>query len=71
VIVSLPESLAVRVTEVRATSPESVSLRLGDGRTVVWGGSDRAEDKARILARLLKRSAHTYDVSSPEVVTVE
>ncbi|MDF5756865.1 FtsQ-type POTRA domain-containing protein [Spongiactinospora sp. TRM90649] len=71
VILSLPAELAARVIEVRATTPENVSLRLGDGRTVVWGGTDRAEDKARILTTLLKRPADTYDVSSPEVVTVE
>ncbi|WP_397559402.1 cell division protein FtsQ/DivIB [Spongiactinospora sp. 9N601] len=71
VIVSLPATLAPKVAEVRATGPEAVSLRLGDGRTVVWGGPDRARQKARILMTLLKKPADSYDVSSPEVVTVE
>ncbi|GLW12182.1 hypothetical protein Misp01_73100 [Microtetraspora sp. NBRC 13810] len=71
VIDRLPEGLAVRVQAVRAASAESVSLMLRDGRSVVWGGADRSRDKARILDTLLRRPANTYDVSSPEVVTVQ
>lgn len=68
---ALPEGLAPRVAEVLAPSPENVSLRLKDGRRVVWGGGDRLADKARILVTLLERPADTYDVSSPDVVTVK
>ncbi|GHH62342.1 hypothetical protein GCM10017673_01150 [Streptosporangium violaceochromogenes] len=68
---ALPEGLAPRVAEVLAPSPENVSLRLKDGRRVVWGGGDRPADKARILVTLLERPADTYDVSSPDVVTVK
>lgn len=71
VIGELPEDLARRVDEVRATSAEGISLKLNDGRTVVWGGTDRGADKARILAGLLKRKATVYDVSSPDVVTMK
>ncbi|MFJ2029368.1 cell division protein FtsQ/DivIB [Streptosporangium sp. NPDC087985] len=71
VIKALPDDLAPRVAEVLAPSPETVSLRLKDGRAVVWGGRDRPRDKARILTTLLKRPADTYDVSSPDVVTVK
>ncbi|GAA2909289.1 hypothetical protein GCM10010517_75730 [Streptosporangium fragile] len=71
VIGALPESLARQVAEVLAPSAETVSLRLKDGRAVVWGGGDRPADKARILVTLLKRPADTYDVSSPDVVTVK
>jgi cell division protein FtsQ len=71
VLAALPEDLARRVAEVHATSAEGVSLKLADGRTVVWGGADRGEQKARILATLLDRTADIYDVSSPEVVTVK
>ncbi|GAA3418912.1 hypothetical protein GCM10018952_56370 [Streptosporangium vulgare] len=66
----MPENLARKVAEVLAPSAETVSLRLKDGRAVVWGGGDRPADKARILVTLLKRPADTYDVSSPDVVTV-
>jgi cell division protein FtsQ len=68
---ALPADLAPRVAEVLAPSAETVSLRLKDGSTVVWGGGDRPADKARILVTLLRRQADTYDVSSPDVVTVK
>ncbi|MEU4224509.1 FtsQ-type POTRA domain-containing protein [Nonomuraea sp. NPDC026600] len=71
VIQSLPDDLAAKVRLVRASSPEGVSLELSDGRSVVWGGSDRGADKARILATLLRRKADVYDVSSPDVVTLK
>ncbi|MFD0888945.1 cell division protein FtsQ/DivIB, partial [Streptosporangium algeriense] len=71
VIGALPRSLALRVAEVLAPSPETVSLRLKDGREVVWGGPDRPADKAGILLTLLKHPADSYDVSSPDVVTVK
>ncbi|GIH96748.1 cell division protein FtsQ/DivIB [Planobispora siamensis] len=70
VVDALPPELATRVAEVIAPTAETVSLRLRDGRSVLWGGSDRPADKARILTTLLKRPADTYDVSSPDVVTV-
>lgn len=70
VIADLPGDIAGLVEEVRATTAEGVSLVFGDGRVVVWGGTDRPREKARILATLLERKAKTYDVSSPEVVTV-
>ncbi|WP_031160095.1 cell division protein FtsQ/DivIB [Streptosporangium roseum] len=71
VIQALPEDLARRLSEVLAPSPETVSMRLKDGREVVWGGRDRPAAKAGILVTLLKRPADTYDVSSPDVVTVK
>ncbi|MEU8249003.1 FtsQ-type POTRA domain-containing protein [Nonomuraea sp. NPDC048916] len=70
VIRDLPASLAGRVRQVRATSAEDVTFELSDGRTVIWGGSDRSDDKARILTTLLRRKADVYDVSSPDVVTL-
>lgn len=71
VVGELPQDLARRVEEVRATSAEGISLKLTDGRTVVWGGADRGADKARILTDLLRRKAQVYDVSSPDVVTLK
>ncbi|MEU8270412.1 FtsQ-type POTRA domain-containing protein [Sphaerisporangium sp. NPDC049002] len=67
----LPGDLARRVEMVRAVSPDDVSLRLADGRTIVWGGAERTRDKARIALTLLQRPADSYDVSSPDVVTVK
>lgn len=71
VITALPGDILKRVSEVRATTPEGVSLVLKDERQVVWGGADRPGEKARILATLLRRPATVYDVSSPEVVTIK
>ncbi|HLU73167.1 MAG TPA: FtsQ-type POTRA domain-containing protein [Nonomuraea sp.] len=71
VVRGLPASLAGRVRQVSATTGEDVTLSLSDGRTVVWGGTDRPEAKARILRGLLKRKAEVYDVSSPDVVTLK
>jgi cell division protein FtsQ len=56
---------------VSAASAETVTLTLADGRTVVWGGPERTGDKARILTALLRENAMTFDVSSPDVVTVK
>ncbi|GAA4529406.1 MULTISPECIES: cell division protein FtsQ/DivIB [Nonomuraea] len=71
VVRGLPASISGRVRQVSATTGEDVTLGLSDGRTVVWGGTDRPEAKARILRSLLKRKAEVYDVSSPDVVTLK
>ncbi|MEU6710845.1 FtsQ-type POTRA domain-containing protein [Nonomuraea sp. NPDC046802] len=72
VVQAVPDVVAPRVRQVRAGTAEGVSLVLSDGRTVIWGGTDRPEEKGRILASLLKREkAKVYDVSSPDVVTLK
>ena len=71
VVQALPPVVAGKVRQVRATSAEGVTLELADGRTVVWGGTDRPEEKGRILVSLLRRKANQYDVSSPDVVTLK
>ena len=42
-----------------------------DGRTVVWGTTDRTEEKAVKLGALLTQPGQTYDVSSPDLPTVK
>ncbi|SEL25499.1 cell division protein FtsQ/DivIB [Nonomuraea pusilla] len=71
VIKALPATLQGRVREVRAGSAEGVSLLLSDGRTVLWGGTDRPGEKSRILESMLRQKASFYDVSSPDVVTLK
>ncbi|WP_051759156.1 cell division protein FtsQ/DivIB [Herbidospora cretacea] len=66
----LPDHLLRKVHEVQAKTADSVTLLLSDGRTVIFGGPERAADKTRILLGLLDQRAETFDVSSPEVVTV-
>ncbi|MEQ4716282.1 FtsQ-type POTRA domain-containing protein [Nonomuraea sp. B19D2] len=72
VIQAVPDEVAPKIREVRAGTAEGVTLKLSDGRTVIWGGTDRPEEKGRILTSLLKREKATvYDVSSPDVVTLK
>ncbi|GAA1275482.1 hypothetical protein Psi02_01940 [Planotetraspora silvatica] len=66
----LPEDVSRLVSQVRAPSPKSVTLKLTDGRTVIWGDAGRAAEKGRLLTSLLTRPATSYDISSPKVVTV-
>lgn len=82
VLQELPESMVRRLVSLEAPSPQAVTLRLGGGGlgeddagplTVVWGAPGRAAEKLRLVEALRRtsagRSAHTIDVSSPEVVT--
>ncbi|PZG15396.1 cell division protein FtsQ/DivIB [Nonomuraea aridisoli] len=72
VIDAVPDEVAGKVRQVRAGTAEGVTLELSDGRTVIWGGTDRPQEKGRILTSLLKREkAAQYDVSSPDVVTLK
>jgi cell division protein FtsQ len=62
---SLPPDIAARVDYVEVATVDTTSLRLGNGRTVVWGSADDSRDKARVLAVLLGHKASMYDVSVP------
>ena len=66
----LPVSLRARVRSVSASTPESVRLALRDGRSVMWGGADRGDEKARVLQALLHQPGTVYDVSTPSVVVI-
>jgi cell division protein FtsQ len=70
VIDSLSPALRRVVQVVEAPTPDSVTLGLHDGRTVIWGGSGQSEAKARALGPLLTRPGSTYDVSTPTVAVV-
>jgi cell division protein FtsQ len=71
VMTSLRPEVAGQVARVSAPSVASVTLTLVDGREVVWGTTDRTEEKAQKLAALLTQPGHTYDVSSPDLPTVK
>ncbi|HSV64323.1 MAG TPA: FtsQ-type POTRA domain-containing protein [Mycobacteriales bacterium] len=70
VIAALPTPLRRLVQVVEAPTPDSVTLGLRDGRTVVWGGPGESDTKARVLAPLLSRPGSTYDVSTPSVIVL-
>ncbi|WP_153530543.1 cell division protein FtsQ/DivIB [Actinomadura macrotermitis] len=73
VVGELPDGLRRRLAGVSAPSPESVTLRLRTGLTVVWGAAERTGDKVRLVEAMQRtsagRGARTIDVSSPDVVT--
>jgi cell division protein FtsQ len=71
VMTALPPDVAAQVARVSAPSVAAITLTLGDGREVVWGTTDRTEEKAQKLAALLTQPGHTYDVSSPDLPTVK
>lgn len=68
VAAALPTALGRKITQISAVSAESVTLTLADGRTVLWGGTDRDVDKARLLPVLLSQPGHYFDISDPSSV---
>lgn len=70
VIGSLSPELRSAVQVVEAPTPDSVTLGLRDGRTVIWGGPTDSPAKARALGPLLTRPGDTYDVSTPTIAVI-
>jgi cell division protein FtsQ len=66
----LPEELRRLVTEVHAPSVQAVTLKLVDGRSVVWGGPSGTATKAAAVLALLDRPGTEFDVSGEGVVVV-
>jgi cell division protein FtsQ len=66
-------SVAAELTAVGATVRESeqVTLFLRDGKTVRWGGTDRAVVKNREVAILLRGAARYLDVSAPGIAVTK
>lgn len=71
VLTALRPEVAGQVGRVAAPSVASITLTLSDGRVVIWGTTDRTEEKAEKLAALVTQPGHTYDVSSPDLPTVK
>jgi cell division protein FtsQ len=71
VLTALNPDIARQVNRVAAPSVASVTLTFDDGRVVIWGTTDRTQEKAEKLAALLTQPGHTYDVSSPDLPTVK
>jgi cell division protein FtsQ len=69
VLAAVPRVLAGQVLEVRAATPDQVTLRLTRKRTVMWGSPERSRRKAAVLAALMTRPAKIYDVSAPDAPT--
>ena len=71
VMSALRPEVVAQVSRIAAPSVASITLTLADGRTVVWGTTDRTEEKADKLAALLTQPGRVYDVSSPDLPTVK
>ena len=71
VMTALRPEVAGQVGRIAAPSVAAITLTLADGREVVWGTTDRTEEKALKLAALLTQPGRTYDVSSPDLPTVK
>lgn len=71
VLLSLRPEVAGQISRIAAPSVAAIGLTLADGREVVWGTTDRTDEKALKLAALLTQPGHTYDVSSPDLPTVK
>ncbi|AWV47660.1 FtsQ-family protein [Mycobacterium leprae Kyoto-2] len=71
VLLALRPEVVSQVARIAAPSVSSITLILTDGRAVIWGSTDRAEEKAEKLAALLTQPGRTYDVSSPDLPTVK
>jgi cell division protein FtsQ len=69
VLTAVPDSVRRQLLEVRAASPEQVTLRLTRDRIVVWGSPERGARKATVLTALMSRKAGVYDVSAPDAPT--
>jgi cell division protein FtsQ len=71
VMTALRPEVAAQVSRIAAPSVASITLTLLDGRTVVWGTTDRTDEKSEKLTALLTQPGRTYDVSSPDLPTVK
>ena len=71
VLTALRPEVAGQVARIAAPSVASITLTLNDGRLVIWGTTDRADEKAEKLGALLTQPGKTYDVSSPDLPTVK
>jgi cell division protein FtsQ len=70
VAAALPRPIQAQVARIEATTANSVQLNLADGRTIIWGGAVRNEQKALLLAPLLGRDGSVFDISAEGVVVV-
>ena len=65
VVAALPAALQGRVAHLSARTVDTITLRLRNGREVLWGSGDGSARKAQVLAVLLREKASLYDVSIP------
>ena len=62
---SLPPALSARVDYLEVQTVDKISLKLRNGKTVLWGSAEDSADKAKVLEGLLQHKASYYDVTVP------
>ena len=65
VVAALPGEIAGKVDHAEVHSVDRITLRLRDGREVLWGSAEQSAEKAEVLAALLRYDARVFDVSVP------
>ncbi|WP_030676125.1 cell division protein FtsQ/DivIB [Streptomyces rimosus] len=72
VVTALPKAVHQDLRTVQVRSYDAITLKLTDGRTVVWGSAERSTAKAKVLTAALKaaRDARHFDVSVPTAPAV-
>ena len=68
---SFPDWLKSEIVSTNADNPNSMWLMMTNGRKVLWGNVDKAEEKSAVLKVLRRMAGSTYDVSTPEVPVVK
>lgn len=72
---ALPDSIRAQVTAVSASTPDDVTLTLGESNAqVVWGSAEDSAMKALVLEKAMiarpPASVSLYDVSSPSAIVI-
>lgn len=65
---SLTPAFREVVARIAAPTTQTITLTLTDGRTVLWGGTDRSAEKAKLLPVLVHQPGTYFDVSDPSSV---
>lgn len=65
VTASLTEQLRGRIQKITAISPDTITLVLDQGQTVIWGSAAESTTKAQVATAMLDVKATVFDVSAP------
>jgi len=68
VAAALPADFAPAVARIAVPTVQTITLTLTDGRTVLWGGTDRSDEKAKLVPVLVHQPGAYFDVSDPSAV---
>lgn len=65
VAMALTPTLRGQLLGMKAQTPDTITLTLKGGRSIVWGSAQESATKAQVATALLQVDATVYDVSSP------